>query len=160
MIDKKVANRVLTNLDFAAGRIEGLAKSGKLDPKLAAKLVSEIDSFADRFQVAAYGAESLENFKAQVAKVLQKDSDEKYMDTFDKPIGIIEAESDEPYMKSFDEDITESVTDRDEYTVRDIAPEANGTKKQPSWSRGPAGKSTRQGATAPSAPAAPKTWAD
>lgn len=158
MIDKKVANRVLTNLDFAAARIDELAKSGKIDPKVASELVRGIDTYADRFQVAAFGEDSLKAYQAKVAKVFEKDSDEKYMDTFDKPQAVLEGDSDEPYMKTFDQDQTQSVTDRDEHQVRDLSEHAESTKKQPSWARGPAGKSTRQGSTAPKA--APKSWAE
>lgn len=169
MIQKQVANKVLANLDETANKIDMLVKAGKIDPRLASTLVKEIDSFADRFQVAAFGPESLKRHAAKVAKVLQKDSDEKYMDTFDNPNKVIQSDADEGFMhkteKSFnsdaidnyDQDRTTAVTDRKEHQIRDLSEWAESTKKQPSWSKGPAGKSTKQGAD--SRTASTKTWA-
>lgn len=168
-IEKQVANRVLANLDETANKIEALAKSGKMDPRLAAALTKDIDSFADKFQVAAFGPDSLKRHAQKVAKVLQKDSDEKYMDTFDNPNKVLQSDSDEPYMHkteqsfnakgidNYDQDRTTTVTDRDEYQVRDLSEWTEKTKKQPSWSKGPAGKSTKQGSAPAAKPAAPRT---
>lgn len=167
-IEKNVANRILANLEKTADKVESLAKAGKLDPRVASQLVGQLDGFADKFQVAAFGPKSLEVQKAKVAKVLQSDSDEKYMDTFDNPNKPLETDADEPYMHkteapfngkaqpTFDQDRTTTVSERDEYNVRDVSEWADGTKKQPSWSKGPAGKSTKQGSTAP---ASGKSWA-
>ena len=52
---------------------------------------------------------------------------------------------------TYDQDNTHSMTERDEYNVRDVSEWSDGTKQQPSWERGPAGKSTKQGSS--------KTWA-
>ena len=166
-IDKATANRVLTNLDSAAERIEGLVKAKKLDPRLASSLLRDIDTFADRFEVVAFGKNNLQR---RMAKVLQCDSDEKhYMNTYDNPIKVISGDSDEPYMHAsgasfnsksvdtYDQDPTSAVSERNEYTVRDMN-EHGSTQKQPSWARGPAGKSTHQGAVKPSVKG-PKTWA-
>lgn len=165
-IHKQIANKVLANLDETASRIESLAKAGKMDPRLASALTRDIDAFADKFQVAAFGPEAL---KRHQAKVLQKDSDEKYMDTFDNPNKVIQSDADEKFMhgtdKSFnseaidnyDQDRTTTVTDRKEHQVRDLSEWADKTAKQPSWSGGPAGKSTKQGAAAPRT-ASGKTW--
>jgi len=171
MIQKQVANKVLANLDETANKIDLLAKAGKMDPRVAAALTRDIDTFADRFQVAAFGKDALKRHATKVAKVLQKDSDEKYMDTFDNPNKVIQSDSDEPYMhkteKSFnadgidnyDQDRTTTVTDRKEHQVRDLSEWAEPTKKQPSWTKGPAGKSTKQGSEAPRTASAGKTWA-
>jgi len=156
-MNKQLANQILTNLDETANLIEKLAKGGKLDPKVAAELTQNIDSFSDRFQVAAFGDKSLSTWKSKVGKVLQRDPDEQYMETFQNPQKPIQTDPDEPYMhrteKSFncdsiptyDSDDTSQVTDRKEHTVRDLSEHADPTKQQPSWSGGPAGKSTRQG---------------
>jgi len=175
MIQKQVANRVLSNLEKTANQVDALAKSGNLDPRVASQITHAIDSFSDRFHVAAFGEKSLADYKARVAKVLEQDSDEPYMKTFDNPNKVIQSDSDEPYMHkseqsfnhksmpSFDQDRTVTVSERDEYTVRDLSEWSESTKKQPSWERGPAGKSTKQGSAKPSAPAAvktaSKTWA-
>jgi len=158
-MNKELANKILTNLDETANLIDRLAKNGKLDPKVASELTGNIDTFSDRFQVAAFGKRSLEGWKAKVARVDQMDSDEEYMKTFENPQKPIEVEPDEPYMhrteKSFncdsiptyDSDDTSQVTDRKEYDVRDLSEHADATKPQPSWTGGRGGKSTRQGAS-------------
>jgi hypothetical protein len=168
-IQKQVANRVLANLDETANRIDALAKAGKLDPRLAKALSTDIDTFADKFQVAAFGPESLKRHATKVAKVIQKDSDEKYMDTFENPNKVIQSDADEPYMHktdqsfnagaidNYDQDRTVTVSDRDEFAVRDLSEWSEKTKKQPSWSKGPAGKSTKQGSAKPAAKPGPGT---
>ncbi len=167
-IPKEVANRVLTNLDLAAAKIEDLAKDNKIEPHVAAEIIGEIDAFADRFQVAAFGEKA---FKSHQAKVLKQDADEPYMKTFENPNKVISGDSDEPYMHktekgfnsdarpNFDADMTMQVTDRKEPTVRDVSEWADAPKKQPSQTGGFGGKSTRQGAEKPASKPA-KTWAD
>lgn len=163
-IDKKVANKVLQTLDDTAKRIEVLKVAGKIDPKIASGLVREIDAYADRFQVAAFGKTSFQKF---VGKVLKQDSDEPYMKTFENPNKVIESDSDEPYMHkappsfnskgidTYDQDATTTVSDRKEYDIRDLS-EYSTQSKQPSWPGGSAGKSTKQGATRPAAKPAAK----
>ena len=159
LFDKKVANKVLTQLDTMAAKIESLAKSGKVDKRVASSLVKDIDSFADRFQLAVYGKENFENFQNKVksAAVLKRDKDEQYMDTFENPQKVLQSDDDEPYMHhtgptfndsgmpTFDSDDTSQVMNRNEHNVRDLNPLSDGTKKQPSWAKGPNGKSTHTG---------------
>ena len=161
-IDKKTANHVLTTLERCANQIETLVKDGKIDPRIATPIVKELDGFSDRFEVSAYGKD---NLRKRMAKVLKRDPDEKFMDTFDNPVKPIKTDADEEYMHkmgpsfngkgmdTFDADRSSTVTERDEYAVRDLSEWADPTKKQPSWSRGPAGKSTRNGSVAPA-----KSW--
>jgi hypothetical protein len=165
-MDKKNASAILSKLDSTAETIERLASDGKLNPKTAKELVLNIDTLADKVQIAAYGSDGLNAYKAKVAKVIQQDPDEKYMKTFENPNKVIDSESDEPYMHktpasfnakgidNYDQDRTVTVSDRDEFAVRDLSEHADKTTKQPSWPRGPAGKSTKQGSTK-----GPKTWA-
>jgi hypothetical protein len=172
MIEKTVANRILSNLDATATRIEAAAQAGRIDPRVAASLAKEIDAFSDRVHVAAFGEESLRRHQA---KVLKRDPDESFMDAFENPNAPIKTDPDEEFMHkvgpsfnskgigTYDVDGSSAVSNRDEYNVRDLNEYADGTKKQPSWAKGPAGKSTRQGAarqasTAAPKPAAPKTW--
>jgi phosphoglycerol transferase MdoB-like AlkP superfamily enzyme len=169
-MDKQNANNILYKLDSTAERIQKLASAGKLDPKVAHDMVVHIDTLADKIQLAAFGPESFASFKTKVAKVLQSDPDEKYMKTFDNPNKVIDSDADEPYMHktdasfnakaidNYDQDRTVTVSERDEFTVRDLSEWADKTSKQPSWARGPAGKSTKQGSTAPRT-AASKSWA-
>jgi hypothetical protein len=183
---KQIANRVLHTLETTADQLDGLAKAGKIDPRLAAHLTHDIDAFSDKFEVAVYGKENLQRRASRLiqAKVIQRDSDEKYMETFKNPIKTITTDTDEKYMHTaehgynstknidtYDADISSSVADRDEYNVRELNEFSPGTKKQPSWEKGPAGKSTaigsaprqqpRAAAAPPAAPAAApsKNWA-
>jgi hypothetical protein len=175
---KQIANRVLHTLDSTAEQLDGLAKAGKIDPRLASAINRDIDTFADKFEIAVFGKENLQKRASRLiqAKVVQRDSDEEYMKTFENPIKPITTDTDEPYMhkaphgynstkdmETYDADISSSVADRDEFQVRDLNEYAGGTKKQPSWEKGPAGKSTAIG-SGPARPAAPaktagKTWA-
>lgn len=160
-MDKKLANSTLHTIDSIAKRVDELAKGGAISPKVASQVLLNLDTFADNFHVAAFGEESLRRHQA---KLLSGDSDEKkYMNTFDNPNKVIESDSDEPFMHktpasfnskgidNYDQDRTTTVSDRDEFAVRDLSEHADGTKQQPSWPRGSAGKSTKQGASAPPA---------
>ena len=159
-MDKKIASQILTKLEATANDVEALAKSGKIDPRAASALVRNLDSFSDKLEIAAFGEDS---FKARQAKVLMQDSDEPYMKSFENPNKVIDGDGDEPYMHdsgasfngksipTYDQDNTHSMTERDEDNVRDLSEWADGTKQQPSWTGGPAGKSTKQGSS--------KTWA-
>ena len=161
MIPKNIANKVLSNLDSAADRIQGLAKGGKLDPRLASELVHKLDTFADQFEVSAFGKKNL--IKRQ-ATLISGDADEKhYMNTYDNTNKVISGDSDEPFMHSsgasarwdsigtYDVDNSSAVSNRQEYAVVGQSEHSNG------------GKSVAQ----PSTPgalkkhkASSKTWAD
>lgn len=164
MHDKKQAAQILSTLDQTANAVDDLAKRGKVDPRLAAQLTRNLDTFADRYQAQVFGEENLKAFQERQAKVIKQDSDEPYMKTFDNPQKPIKVDSDEPYMHkapggynskdipTYDDDKSSSVSNRDEYEVRDLSEWADKTTKQPSWPGGSSGKSTRQGTTAP------KSW--
>jgi hypothetical protein len=153
MYQRKAAE-ILKTLDETASQIEKLAKEGYINPKIASQVVSRIDSFSDKYQASVFGVDGL---KAHQAKVLKRDSDEPYMDTFNNPQKVIKSDPDEPYMHvapggysgkdipTFDNDVSSSVSERDEYDVRDLSEWSDKTKKQPSWSKGSKGKSTAQG---------------
>ncbi len=145
-IPKELANKVLSNLDTAATRIEKLAKAGKLDSRLASTLVRDIDAFADRFEVSAYGADS---FKRRQAKVIQSEENENhYMKTFDAPNKRHSGDGDEGWMDknvagvrwdsmvdNFDQDRTSTVSERNEYQVVGLT-EMGEQKKQPTMHGG------------------------
>lgn len=164
-MDRNVANEILSNLDKTANSIERLASTGQINPATAKKICATLDSFADQFQVAAFGAKNLQQHQA---KVIKRDSDEPWMDTFQNPNEPIKTDADETFMHkveksfnadaidTFDADRSSTVTDRKEYDIRDVSEHSNGTKPQPSWTGGKGGKSTHQGATRPRAE---KTWA-
>ncbi len=159
-MEKQTAGRILSKLESTASDLEKLAKSGRVDPNLANKIVYDIDSFSDKFEAAIFGKKSLQIRKA---KLIMREPDEPYMDTFSNPNKFIYGDEDEPYMHesgasfngksipTYDQDNTSNMTDRDEYDVRGLSEWSDGTKRQPSWEGNPAGKSTRQGSH--------KTWA-
>jgi len=168
-INKKIAAQVLDTLDSTGNEMERLAKAGFIDARVASELVHLIDTSADRIQTAAFGQNGLEAYKAKVAKVIKQDSDEPYMKTFENVNAPEKVESDEPYMHktepsfnsksipTFDQDNSATVSERNEYDVRDLSEWTAPTKKQPSWPGGSSGKSTKQGSAR--AASAPKTWA-
>ncbi len=134
-MDKNFVNKVLTALDRTAEKITKIASMS--NPEVSNTLmgvVNELDSYADKFQVAAYGKES---FRAHQAKVICRNSDEPYMDTFENPNKLIESGTSGEYMKEFDTDNSSAVTNRDEHHIRDLSEFSGGTKKQPTWARGP-----------------------
>jgi len=148
-IPKEVANKILTNLDRSAERIEKLASEGHIEARLASTLVRELDAFADKFEVAAYGEK---NLAARMAKVIQHDKDEPYMQTFENPNKVVQADADEPYMHNvgpgvrsdkidtFDQDQSANVSDRPEPSgIRDLS-EYVSWKRQPSQHVAPKGK--------------------
>lgn len=161
MVHKSVANKVLSNLDSAANRLEALAKAGKINSRTAASLIRELDSFADRFEAASFGKDSL---KRRVSTWMHGDQDEaSYMKTYDNTVKPIIVAADEPYMHlsgasarwdsipTFDADRSSTVMARPEYNVMGMSEYSNGGKtvKQPSWPG--AGKNHK---------ASTKQWAD
>lgn len=162
-ISKETARRILASLDRTGGDIEALVGKGIIAKEAGQEMVRQIDSFADRLQVAAYGQESFEAYKAKVGKVIKKDPDEKYMDTFENVQKPLKTDPDEKYMHhadggytskgidTYDSDDSSQVQERDEYDVRDLSEWTEKTQKQPSWPGGSSGKSTKQGSE--------KTWA-
>lgn len=117
-IDKQLASKMLARTDRTAAELEKLKTEGKIDPRLASKLVHDLDVFADNLQKLAFGEDGLAAWQAKVSKVLKRDSDEKFMETFQNPQKVLESESDEPYMhksgeiETYDSDDTSQVTEK------------------------------------------------
>lgn len=117
-IDKQLASKMLARSDRTAAELEKLKAEGKIDPRLASKLIHDLDTFADGLQKVAFGEEGLAAWQAKVSKVIKRDSDEKFMDTFQNPQKVLESDSDEPYMhksgeiETYDSDDTTQVTDK------------------------------------------------
>ncbi len=163
---KETASRVLTALDKTGNDVQDLIERGYLSKEAGSEILRIVDTTADKIQVAAYGQEAFDAYRRQqMAKVIKRDSDEKFMETFENPQKVIQSDADEPYMHkapggfnskdvpTFDDDISSSVSNRDEFEVRDLSEHANKTTKQPSWPGGSSGKSTKQGSSKD------KTWA-
>lgn len=173
MNKKQLANSILQGLDDTASNLERLVTSGRLNTQASTRLkamIHNLDGFADKFQVFAFGEKSLKSLQA---KVIKQDADEPYMKTFENTVEPLQTDSDETFMhkvdssfnsdaiETFDADMSSSVTNRKEHDVRDLSEHADKTKPQPSWTGGKGGKSTRQGGERPTARQATpeKTWA-
>lgn len=130
-IPKQFANKVLSNLDNAASRLEELAKAGQIDPRVAATLVKDVDAFADRFETAAFGSDSLHR---RQAKLISGDADERvaYMGTYDEPFKVHQDGTFHTYLQHTEPgvrwdkgaehmsgDYYSSVYNRPEYKIRD-----------------------------------------
>jgi len=110
--DKKAANSVLTRLDHIAGQIQKKFASWGLSQDVAKAIVNDIDKVADEIESSTFGAGSLAERQVEVlkqAKVLQQDSDEKYMGTFNAPMAPIQTDGDEKYMSAFKDDQSQAV---------------------------------------------------
>lgn len=142
---KGAANQILAQLDNLAEAVK--REQQKLGFSAAKKLVNFIDRIADQTETLVFGEDSLRNRQAEVAvltdevradlldnglvtasqmskaaKVLQRDSDEPYMDTFKNPMSPIETDSDEPYMSAYGDDQSSAVNDGEDDTGRELAP--------------------------------------
>jgi hypothetical protein len=120
------ASKVLTRLDRIAQVIQDNHEKWGMNFEAAKAIVNEIDKVADEVELNAYGADHM--FQRQVhvlkqAKVLQKDTDEDYMDTFNAPMAPIQTDADEnEYMSLFKGDQSQAVETGKSTTGRPLAP--------------------------------------
>ena len=120
------ASKVLSRLDRIAQVVQDNHEKWGMNFEAARAVVNEIDKVADEVELQAYGPEHM--FKRQVhvlrqAKVLQKDSDEGYMDTFNAPTAPIQTDADEnEYMSLFKDDQSQAVETGKSTTGRPLAP--------------------------------------
>lgn len=124
---KEEASQILGRLDHMAASIQDNHEKWKIPFVVARALVNSIDKVADEIEVASMGPESL--LKRQVhtlakeGKVVQKDSDESYMDTFNAPMAPIQTDADEnSYMSLFKDDQSQAVETGKSTTGRPLAP--------------------------------------
>lgn len=120
------ASRVLTRLDRIAQVIQDNHEKWGMDFEAAKAVVNEIDKVADEVELNAYGADHMLKRQVHVlrqAKVLQKDGDEGYMDTFNAPTAPVQTDADEnEYMSLFKDDQTQAVETGKSTTGRPLAP--------------------------------------
>jgi hypothetical protein len=122
---KEQANDILSRLDKIAGFVQENHKKWGLDFETAKAIVNDLDRTADEIEGATYGEESLARRQIEVlkaAKVIQQDSDEKYMGTFNAPTAPHQTDSDEPYMGQFKDDQTQGVQTGKAENGRPLAP--------------------------------------
>lgn len=122
---KEDANRILSRLDKMAGAIQANYEQWGMPFEVAKGLVQGLDRTADEIESATFGPQSLANRQISVlkeAKVIQQDSDEGYMATFNAPMAPHQADSDEPYMGQFKDDQSQAVATGKSTTGRPLAP--------------------------------------
>lgn len=144
---KTMANQSLATLDKTAQIIQTNAKAWGIPFKIAKEIVNRLDKTADAVETLVYGESSLRNRQAEIAvqssdfaadataeglisradfnkaaRVIQRDSDEPYMDTFKNPMKPIETDADEPYMSAYKDDQSAAVYNGEDVTGRDLAP--------------------------------------
>jgi len=123
----KDADRVLARLDRIAATVQEKYASWGMPFETAKEIVNAIDKTADEVELAAFGTDSLSRRQAEIiggktAKVVQRDADEKYMDTFKNPMQPHQVESDEPYMAHYGDDQSSAVGSAQSTSGRKLAP--------------------------------------
>lgn len=125
MFTRESANRSLNCLDHMAKTVqENYQKLGYTFEE-AKQIVNDLDRTADTIQAAAFGDGSLLEHQIDIlreANVLERDSDEPYMDTFNAPMAPHQVDADEPYMSQFKDDQSEAVQTGVSTTGRPLAP--------------------------------------
>lgn len=119
------ADQILTRLDKMAGFIQENHQKWGMSFEVAKGLVNDLDRTADAIEKVAFGEASLESRQVEVikkAKVLQQDSDEKYMGTYNSPMAPKQTDSDEGYMSQFKDDQSVAVVDGKSTSGRPLAP--------------------------------------
>lgn len=121
------ADRLLTRLDRLAATVQAKYASWGMPFEAAKEIVNAIDKTADEVEVTAFGRQSLARRQEEVmggktARVIQRDADEKYMDTFKNPMQPRQVEADEPYMKIYEDDQSVAVGTGESTTGRKLAP--------------------------------------
>lgn len=144
---KSAANAILGQLDSLAQSVKTNRQKWGMSFEAAKKLVNHLDRIADNTEALVFGEQSLHARQAEVAvssrdfrrdvvdnglvtpsqiakaaKVIQRDADEPYMETFKNPMAPIETDADEPYMAAYGDDQSSAVYDGEDDTGRDLAP--------------------------------------
>jgi len=123
------ADHFLARLDRMASTVQEKHEQWGMPLVAAKELVNAIDKLADEFEKTAYGEQSLTIRQASIimgtektAEVIQRDSDEKYMDSFANPQKPIQTEADEPYMSAYKTDDSSGVQNGSASNGRKLAP--------------------------------------
>ena len=121
----KKASTILSHLDRLAADIQANFEPMGLSFENAKTLVNHLDKVADEAEAFFYGPESMTRRQIEVlktAKVIQKESDEPYMDTFANPMAPIQTDADEAYMSAYKDDQSSAVNSGKSTTGRPLAP--------------------------------------
>jgi hypothetical protein len=122
---KKVSS-ILGRLDKIASNIQDNHEAWGMNFDVARGLVNDIDTVSDEFETMGFGEDSLRHRQVEIlreAKVIQREPDEGYMDTFQGgPGAVIQSEADEPYMSAYADDDSSGVRDGADTAGRPFAP--------------------------------------
>lgn len=121
----KTASSILGRLDRIAASIQANHEAWGMTQQQAKPVVNELDKLADDLEKHFFGESSLQRRQVEVlkqAKVIQKDSDESYMETFNSPMAPIQTDADEPYMAAYKDDQSQAVQTGKSTTGRPLAP--------------------------------------
>jgi len=113
------ADHVLGRLDRIAHTIQTKYAEWGMPFEVAKEIVNALDKTADEIEVASFGKES---FVRRQAEVIQRETDEPYMDTFKNPMAPVQVEGDEPYMAAYKDDQSSAVNHGKSTTGRPLAP--------------------------------------
>lgn len=121
------ANKMLERLDKIASDVQNNFKAWGMPFEAAKAIVNAVDATADEIEKLAYGEESFQTRQAELvmpktAKVVQQDSDEKYMKTFANPMAPVQTEGDEKYMRAYSDDQSSAVQSGKSTTGKPLAP--------------------------------------
>jgi len=125
---KEDADRILGRLDKLAESVQTKYETWGMPFDQAKSLVNEIDKTADEIEKATFGEESLQRRQVETvlagktAQVIERDADEKYMDTFKNPMAPKQVEADEPYMRAYGDDQSSAVIHGQAENGRKLAP--------------------------------------
>lgn len=121
----KKASEFLERVDKIAQEIQANHASWGMSLDEARPLVNGLDKLADDLESRFFGAASLQRRQIEVlkvAKVIQQDSDESYMKTFNSPMAPHQTDGDEPYMSAYADDQSQAVQVGKSETGRALAP--------------------------------------
>jgi hypothetical protein len=121
----KVASELLGRLDKIAHEIQANYAAWGMSLNEARPLVQNFDKLADQLEAHFFGERSLQARQIEVlkvAKVIQQDSDEPYMKTFNAPMAPHQTDADEPYMSAYADDQSQAVQVGKSETGRALAP--------------------------------------
>ncbi len=121
----KQASDLLGRIDRIAAEVQARYASWGMEMPAAKALVNGLDKVADELESHFFGGDSLLRRQVEVlklAKVIQKDSDEPYMDTFNAPMAPHQTDADEPYMAAYKDDQSQAVATGKSTSGRPLAP--------------------------------------
>jgi len=113
------ADQILGRLDRIAHTIKAQHEDWGMPFEVAKSIVNDLDKTADAIEIAAFGEES---FLRRQAEVIQRETAEPYMQTFENPQSPEQVEADEPYMDAYKSDDSSGVHHGKSTTGRPLAP--------------------------------------